>query len=44
MALGAQRASVVGLVLRQGLHLMIAGVGVGTVSALALTRLMSNLL
>jgi putative ABC transport system permease protein len=44
MALGAQRASVVGQVLRQGLHLMIAGVGVGTVSALALTRLMSNLL
>ncbi|HEX6820441.1 MAG TPA: ABC transporter permease [Candidatus Sulfotelmatobacter sp.] len=44
MALGAQRAAVLGLVLRQGLHLMIAGVSVGIVSALALTRLMSNLL
>lgn len=44
MALGAQRRNVLGLVLRQGAHLMLAGVGIGVVSALVLTRLMSSLL
>jgi putative ABC transport system permease protein len=44
MALGARSGNVLGLVLRQAVRLMIAGVGLGIVSALALTRLMSNLL
>lgn len=44
MALGAQRGNVLGLVLRQGARLMIAGVGLGLVSALVITRLMSSLL
>jgi putative ABC transport system permease protein len=44
MALGAQPARVLALVLRQGLLLTLAGVGLGLAGALALTRLMSSLL
>jgi predicted permease len=42
VALGAQRADVLRLVVRGGLGLTLAGVGVGLVAALALTRLMSS--
>jgi putative ABC transport system permease protein len=44
MALGARPGSVVGLVVRQGLVVCILGVGIGTVVALAATRLMSGIL
>ena len=44
MALGAQPGRVLMLVLRQGLLLTLAGIGVGLVGALALTRVMSGLL
>jgi putative ABC transport system permease protein len=44
MALGAQPGRVLLLVLRQGLLLTLAGIGVGLAGALALTRLMSGLL
>jgi predicted permease len=40
MALGARRASVVALVLRQSLHWTLAGIVIGTVAALIMTRLM----
>jgi putative ABC transport system permease protein len=43
IALGAQRSDVLGLVLRQGALLAIIGIGVGTVGALALTRLLKEL-
>ncbi|MFL6426704.1 MAG: ADOP family duplicated permease [Acidobacteriaceae bacterium] len=44
MALGAQRRNVLGLILWQGARLALLGVAIGIAGALALTRLMSDLL
>ena len=44
MALGAERADVLALILGQGLKLVLIGVGVGIAGALALTRFLSSLL
>jgi putative ABC transport system permease protein len=44
MALGAPRNNVLGLVLRQGMRLTLLGVGLGVVAALALTKVLQNLL
>lgn len=44
LALGAERADIVRLVLRQGLMLAITGVVIGLFTALLLTKLMSSLL
>ncbi|MEP6691988.1 MAG: ABC transporter permease [Gemmatimonadaceae bacterium] len=44
VALGAQTRDVMGLVLRQGAGLALAGIAVGAVAALALTRLLSGFL
>jgi len=44
MALGADHGSVARMVLGQGLVLAVAGLGVGLVSALAVTRLMTSVL
>ena len=44
MALGAQKSQVLSLVIRHGLRLILVGIGVGLVAALALTRVMGSLL
>jgi putative ABC transport system permease protein len=44
MAIGARRAEILGLVLRQGLMLAAAGLAAGLVGALALTRFLKGLL
>jgi ABC-type antimicrobial peptide transport system permease subunit len=44
MALGANRASVLSLVLKQGLSTTVIGLAIGVVGALGLTRLASSLL
>jgi putative ABC transport system permease protein len=44
MALGASRADVLWLVLRQGLGLVLIGLAVGTIAAVFLTRLMGGIL
>ncbi len=44
MALGARRLSVLGLVLRQGMGLVLIGVAIGLAGAFALTRVIGSLL
>jgi predicted permease len=44
VALGADRRSVLGLILRQGMITAVVGIGIGLVAAFALTRVMANLL
>jgi putative ABC transport system permease protein len=44
MALGAQRADVLGMIVRRGLTLALAGIAVGLAAAMLLTRLMTGML
>jgi len=44
MTLGAQRSNVLRMVIGQGMKLVIVGVGLGVVAAIALTRTMKSLL
>ncbi|HKV48358.1 MAG TPA: FtsX-like permease family protein, partial [Candidatus Acidoferrales bacterium] len=44
MALGAQQKDVLGLVLRHGMKMALAGVAMGVAGALAVTRLLQTLL
>lgn len=44
LALGAERRGVVGMIVRQGMASVVAGIGVGLLSALAASRLMASLL
>ncbi len=44
LALGAQRESVVGLILRRGLMLAAIGLGIGIVASVVLTRFLSEML
>jgi putative ABC transport system permease protein len=44
MALGAQPGDVVSMILRQGIAAVVAGIAIGIIAALALTRLMASLL
>jgi predicted permease len=44
MALGAQRSNVLKLIVGQGMRLVLTGIGIGFIGALALTRLMKDLL
>jgi len=44
VALGASRRSIFGMVIRQSLELVIAGIGLGAVAALTLSRLLSSYL
>ena len=44
MALGARQLDVLKLVVRQGMGLVLVGVGIGLIGALALTRIISSLL
>jgi putative ABC transport system permease protein len=44
MALGASAADLLGMVVSRGLRVTIAGICIGTIAVLILTRLMGNLL
>jgi len=44
LALGAQKRDVLGMVLRQGLGLVLGGIALGLIGAVALTRLVASLL
>ncbi|MBZ5495584.1 MAG: ABC transporter permease [Acidobacteriia bacterium] len=44
LALGAQRADVLRMILREGMRLAVSGIAIGTVGALALTRVLRGML